>query len=223
MVSRRAVGQHADGDTKTALMKAGLNLIASNGYHRMKVSDVVHSAGLTQASFYWYFKSKLEMALEVIKDGRQKLLEVIKTGYREEHASVEDMLTNSKHLVLRLLEFAEQHRDFMVVLIARGHGADPKLDSAISETRKDFFNALKRNVSRAQELNMLPQSANLELTSVFLHRLIEGAIEWRLFGHDYQDNVSHEIDNETFAAQLVDFEFFGLLHMSDPKVTKVPQ
>lgn len=197
-------------ETRESLMNAGLNLMANQGYHRMKVSDVVEKTGVTQASFYWYFKSKLQMALEVIDAGRIKLVEVVQRGYREEHGTLDDMLKNSEKLLIDLIEFSEANRDFMIVLLSRGHGADPKVDDAISETRKEFFDALYRNIARAQELQMLPDKGDAQLKAVFLHRLIEGAIEWRLFGNGYDINHCDKSDVNEFAQQLVKFEFFGL-------------
>lgn len=212
----------SSGGTKNALLRAGLHLMADRGYHRTKVSDVVRHSGVTQGSFYWYFNSKLDMAIEVICEGRKKLLSVIERGYREESASLESMLRNSEELACDLIRFADTNREFMIILLARGHGADPKVDDAITETRQAFFDALSRNVKRARELGMLPQTKDTELKAVFLHRLMEGAIEWRLFGHGFDLHYDDATSVEDFAHSLVRFEFYGLLDGGTPPFSAAP-
>lgn len=197
--------------TKNALITAGLRLIASQGYHRTKVSDIVRAGHVTQGSFYWYFKSKLEMALEVIESGRREMIEVLKAGYRETPASVDDMIANSERLIRDLLAFARHNREFMLILLARGHGADPKIDEAIGRARQSVYEALRRNVTRATELGMLPEAGPIDQRAAFLHRLLEGSIEWWLFGNAYDLDHEPEVAPGELARRLARFEFFGLL------------
>lgn len=211
MSTRNDVNSRKRGkETRESLINAGLSLMADHGYHRMKVSDIVEKSGVTQASFYWHFRSKQEMVVEVIETGREELVKVIQKGYREEAGTFEDMLNSSENLVVRLISFAKENKDFMFVLLSRGHGAEPKIAEAITKTRKEVYSQLLKNIKRAQDLKMLPEKQNTRLKAFFLHRLIEGAIEWRLFGNEFDVNHNHESDAREFARQLVRLEFFGL-------------
>lgn len=195
--------------TRDNLRRAALDLFASHGYHRTRIAEIVQRCGLTQAAFYWHFDSKLGLALELIAEGREAMLATLRRGYRQRIDSVQDMVDNSQRWIAELLQFAQDNRQFMAILLARGHGADVQVDRAIGETRTAIYDALHANIARAVELGMLPAAA-VDLRAGFVHRLIEGSIEWWLFGHDYDLEHRPHVDAATLAAQLVRFEFFGL-------------
>lgn len=214
---RPATGREAAGEREIAsamketLLRHSARLFAVNGYHAAKISDIVRASGVTQATFYWHFQSKLDVALEVITRGRDQMLDVIAHGYRKQPASVEDMLANTERWLLQLLDFADRNRHFMAILLTRLKGADEQIDQAIAETRNALFRALRDNIERAVSTGMLPPGMDLDLRAAFVYRLIEGSIEWWLFGQAYQlDHVS-SVSATRMAEQLARFEFFGLL------------
>lgn len=202
--------------TKRKLSAAGLKLFATHGYHLTKVADIVADCGLTQASFYLYYKTKLELALELIAYGRDEMLSTVKRGYREAPATPRDMLENSQTWLRDLLVFSQENRYFMAFLLARGHGADPEIDRAIADTRQAVYLALRQNIARATELGMLPKGRDASLRAAFVHRLIEGSMEWWLFGHGYHLDHKPPVSAEVLAADLVRFEFLGLIGSEPP-------
>jgi len=197
-------------DTKRKLARVGMRLLATHGYHVTKVSDIVSECGLTQATFYLYFKTKLQFALSLIAEGREAMLRAVNRGYREAPAGEDAMIGNSQQWLQELLVFASANRPFMAILLARGHGADPEIDRAIAATREAVYAGLRKNIARATELGMLPKVGNVNLRAAFVHRLIEGTVEWWLFGHGYDLDHKPPVTARTLAAELVRFEFFGL-------------
>jgi AcrR family transcriptional regulator len=196
---------------KETLRQNSAKLFAIHGYHAAKIADIVRASGVTQATFYWHFQSKLEVALEIIGDGREQMLEVIRLGYRSRAVSVEDMLANTERWLLQLLDFAHRNRYFVAILLSRLKGADARIDQAIASTRNALFNALKANIEQAISTGMLPAAAGADLRAAFTYRLIEGSIEWWLFGPDYKLDHVPSISAGELAVQLAQFEFFGLL------------
>lgn len=202
--------------TKHKLSAVGLKLFATHGYHLTKIADIVTECGLTQASFYLYYETKLELALELIAYGRGEMLSAVKRGYRASPATPRDMLANSRTWIKDLLIFSRENRYFMAFLLARGHGADPEIDRAIADTRHAVYLALRQNISRATELGMLPKGRATDLRAAFVHRLIEGSIEWWLFGHGYDLDHKPPVSAEVLATDLVRFEFLGLIGSEPP-------
>ena len=49
--------------TRAAIVKAGLKLFGSRGYHGTSVGDVAKAAGITKGAFYHHFQSKEELLL----------------------------------------------------------------------------------------------------------------------------------------------------------------
>lgn len=208
--------------TREKLVRASLRLFASQGYHSTKVSDIVGSCGVTQATFYWHFQSKLELVLELVGTGRSSLLNTMRRGYRTEISSVYDMVENSRRWFTDLLQYAQENREFMAILLGRGYGAELQIDRAIDATRSAMFEVLQQNIARAVDLGML-ERREPDVRSALIHRLIEGSLEWWLFGNEHQLDHQPSVSREELAEQLIHFEFFGLsgsssteLHASKP-------
>jgi AcrR family transcriptional regulator len=72
-------------DTRKKLINSAKRLFSKNGYYETKVSDIVADAGLSQGTFYIYFKSKEDIFKELVKDMSEKIIRLLK-----EYASKED-------------------------------------------------------------------------------------------------------------------------------------
>jgi AcrR family transcriptional regulator len=189
------------------ILQIALKRFAKDGYHATKISDIVAEAGVAQGTFYWYFKSKEAIASEIVKHGREQLLEVIAQGYRREAGSVQDMVRASEAMLGRLFQFAESNR-YLMELFLGGGGAIESIRTAISETRTAMEAAFLQNIRRAIELDMLPESIDAELRAALIMSLIEGVIARWLFG------IGGSITSRTaeqLASETARFEFFGLL------------
>ncbi|MBB3068623.1 AcrR family transcriptional regulator [Paenibacillus baekrokdamisoli] len=195
---------------KTQLLEIAVERFAKYGYQNTKISDIVNQAGVAQGTFYWYFKSKEVVALEIIQSGRERLLEVIRKGYRSEGGSVQDMVTGSQRLLADIFRFAQENRYFMELLLT-GNGEEEAIRNAFRETRIEMEEAFKSNIERAMELGMLPDTIDLHMRAALLVSLIEGIVARWLFGPVPPNSDLAERTVEQMAAETVRFEFFGLL------------
>lgn len=195
---------------KELLMSIAVERFAKYGYRQTKISDIVGQAGVAQGTFYWYFKSKEAVALEIIAAGKERLLQVIGQGYRKQVGSVQDMVQSSQMLLGGLFEFARENRYLMEMLLT-GSGGDETIRKATHETRVAMEEAFRRNMRRAIELKMLPESMNVEVRSALLMSLIEGVVSRWLFGPVHPEGNLTERTAEELAAETARFEFFGLL------------
>jgi len=197
-------------ERRSLLMRIALKHFAGKGYHATKISDIVGEAGVAQGTFYWYFKSKEEVALEIIKEGRNELLAVIAQGYRREAGTVQDMVQSSEALLYRLFRFAEDNRPLMRLLLG-GMAATEAVYRAIGETRVAMELAFLNNIRRAIELGMLPETIDARHRAALLMSLIEGGIARWLFGDELHGNGFEGKTAREMAAEMARFEFFGLL------------
>ncbi|RKP49666.1 TetR/AcrR family transcriptional regulator [Pararobbsia silviterrae] len=192
------------------ILACALRLFATRGYHLTKVSDIVRESGCAQATFYWHFKSKLEMTMELFDTGRQSMLATVERGFRQHAVSTDDMMNNTRGWLLDLLSFARENRYFFAIVLAKGYGADPEIDAAISGIRTALFDALRRNIGQAVSLGMLPADGDIEARAAFVYHTIEGTIGWWLFGLGHDLDHESGIDAQTLAASMAKYEFFGL-------------
>ncbi|MFE4714362.1 TetR/AcrR family transcriptional regulator [Paenibacillus sp. NPDC056722] len=192
-------------------MAAALDLFARKGYHGTKISDVVKATGVSQGTFYWHFKSKEQLTLELIEDGKEKLIQVIQQGYRKHAGTVDDMVGSSARLLTDLFTFAHQNRDLMALLLMKGQGADQPIREAVSQTWVAFEAAFKNNIERAVELGMLPETNNLSLRANILVCLITGVLSKWLFGPMHDVDYQSPYSPAAIAEETAKFEFRGLL------------
>lgn len=192
------------------LLNVGLELFATEGYHATKVSDIVRKAGVAQGTFYWYFKSKEEIALRIIEEGKSKLLEVVHQGYRKDKGNTNDMIQSSKRLMYNLLNFASENRNLMILLFLKGQGADLKIRNAISETLFALEEEFSKNIYRAIELGMLKDRDYVPLQAQMLTNMVTGLISRWLFGPFYELDYTPTVPLNVVVDEIVQFEFFGL-------------
>ena len=196
-------------DTREQILNAALQLFAEQGYHKTKISDIVKAVGVAQGTFYWYFQSKESIALEMIENGREKLLQFIAQGYRQSGGTVQDAVHASEKLFEDFFTFSEKNKALMVLLF-KGIETEESVHYAIEETRERLEEAFQQNIKRAMELGILPKKdPNLE--SALLMSLIEGMlIRWLFSSISIHSNLQHKSAKE-LAQEVVKFEFYGLL------------
>ncbi|GJM71749.1 DNA-binding transcriptional repressor AcrR [Paenibacillus macerans] len=197
-------------ERRRELLSIAVELFAKNGYHKTKISDIVHQAGVAQGTFYWHFKSKEAIALEIIANGREEISKVISQGYRTHSGTVVDMVQASEALLKNLFRFASANRYLMELLLGSG-ASDEAIRQAASEARIEMEQAFRRNIERAMELGMLPQTIDPKLRAAMLMSLIEGMIARWLFGPQAPESPLSDITLDEISAQTARFEFFGLL------------
>ncbi|WP_219834623.1 TetR/AcrR family transcriptional regulator [Paenibacillus sp. R14(2021)] len=197
-------------ERRRRFLEIALRRFAKDGYHATKISDIVAEAGVAQGTFYWHFKSKEAIALEIVEDGRRQLLDVIAQGYRQELGTVQDMVQASEALLCRLFQFAESNRYLMELLLGGSGGIEP-IRQAIGETRAAMESAFLHNIRRAMELGMLPEAIDAEFRAALIMSLIEGVVSRWLFGLGAPASGMAGKTAGQLASETARFEFFGLL------------
>lgn len=70
--------------SREEILEASFEVFRKKGYHQTKVSDLAMACGLEKPHLYYYFKSKKEIMIEVLKYARMKMNEwVFKKAYNE--------------------------------------------------------------------------------------------------------------------------------------------
>ncbi|WP_210395023.1 TetR/AcrR family transcriptional regulator [Motiliproteus sediminis] len=70
-----AQGNQPSCDTRTRIMQASLRLLNKQGYHATGLSQILADAQVPKGSFYHYFDSKEQLAIELIQHYQNLLLE----------------------------------------------------------------------------------------------------------------------------------------------------
>ncbi|MGH2687008.1 MAG: TetR/AcrR family transcriptional regulator [Actinomycetota bacterium] len=60
-------------ERRRQLMELAATRFAEHGYHPTSVAEIVQGLGVGKGVFYWYFSSKEELFLEILRDAQQDL------------------------------------------------------------------------------------------------------------------------------------------------------
>jgi AcrR family transcriptional regulator len=94
-------------DRRDQLMAFAAARFAEQGYHRTSVSEIVAGLGVGKGVFYWYFDSKEQLFLEILKDAQTDLR-------RKQQQAIGDEEDPVRRIELGLrasMAWAEAHRD----------------------------------------------------------------------------------------------------------------
>ena len=102
-------------DRRVQLMDYAGRKFAENGYHPTSVAEIVEGLGVGKGVFYWYFSSKEELFLEILRDAQLGMRRWQDVAIGEEDDPVQrielgirasiDWLSKNRHL-LTLFQFA---------------------------------------------------------------------------------------------------------------------
>jgi len=201
---------HVKLDRKSQLIDIALEQFAKNGFDGTKISDIVAAADVSQGTFYWYFKSKEGIVIEIIQWSSKELLQVVGRGYRTSGGTVQDSVEASRNLFIQLFNFAEKNRYFMEILL-KGMYSQPAIQSELDAIRWAIQAAFTRNINRAVELHILPKITHAERQAAFLLSLVEGVISRWLIHKEKGESSFEGMTSEELAEEMVRFEFFGLI------------
>ena len=95
-------------DRRDQLMAFAATRFAEQGYHPTSVSEIVAGLGVGKGVFYWYFDSKEQLFLEVLKEAQTDLR-------RQQQQAIGDEADPVERIRLGLhasMAWAEAHRDY---------------------------------------------------------------------------------------------------------------
>jgi AcrR family transcriptional regulator len=98
-------------DRRHQLMDRAATLFAERGYHPTSVADIVSSLGVGKGVFYWYFSSKEELLVEILKASHQGLR-------RRQQAAIGDEPDPLLRIELGIrasMEWFREHRHFFTL------------------------------------------------------------------------------------------------------------
>jgi AcrR family transcriptional regulator len=136
--------------TRERLVEAATQLIRASGVHAVSLETVLLRAGTTKTTFYKYFESKEELALEVMRRQGKRchhLFEQIldKAARSDPALALRDL---AKHWDRWITEAMDRHCLFVEVCFAFPDRNEP-LNRAACATMEDFRATIERLAERA--------------------------------------------------------------------------
>ena len=146
---------------------------AENGYHPTSVAEIVTGLGVGKGVFYWYFQSKEELFLEILREAQTDL----RRSQQQAITGVDDPVRRIELGIRATTEWSAQHRDFykLTQFAATEERFAPALrkgqEIAIRDTVKHVNDGIERGVLRDIDPDYIAHSI-LGLTSQLVRTFI---------------------------------------------------
>jgi AcrR family transcriptional regulator len=136
-------------ERRDELLNYAIRRFAENGYHPTSVADIVDGVGVGKGVFYWYFPSKDELLLEIL---RQALVD-LRTCQQRALVGANDPLTRIERGVRSGLLWSWANVDIMrLVLFAR---TEESFAAALDKGRRIMVADTERHVADAIDQGLI--------------------------------------------------------------------
>ena len=97
---------------RAELLAFATERFATNGYHPTSVAELVDGLGVGKGVFYWYFESKEELFIEILRDGERDL----RRAQIEAIGDEPDPLRRLELAIRASMDWWAAHRDLYVLI-----------------------------------------------------------------------------------------------------------
>lgn len=169
---------------------------AANGYHPTSVAELVDGLGVGKGVFYWYFESKEELFIEILREGERAL----RRAQWEAMGPVEEPIDRLELAIRASMRWWSEHRDLYVLIeFAR---TEASFASGIRKGERVALADTQRLVQDAMDAGLIPDG-NAVVTAQAVLGVSSVLARTQLLGRQRPaDEVADEV---------IDFCRYGLL------------
>lgn len=124
-------------ETVESILEIGTDLILKNGYHSVGLNKILKEANIPKGSFYYYFKSKEDFGLQIIKSYSEKSLVILK-GYLED---------DTKNHKKRIVSFFKDMQDIYIAKEYKEGCLLGNCSTELSDYSESFSNSIANELS----------------------------------------------------------------------------
>ncbi|MBX5451065.1 TetR/AcrR family transcriptional regulator [Thermogemmatispora sp.] len=126
------------------LIEVGLDLFSRYSYDEVAIDDIAAAANISKGLLYYYFPTKHDFYLAVLRHSTNQLLELT-----EPDASLEP-LERLRVGLLAYFTFAELHARTYVALLRGGVGVDPEVAAILNHVRQTYVERVLQGLPESE-------------------------------------------------------------------------
>ena len=130
--------------TGRELLSSALAVFVEKGYPATTISDIVRTAGVTQGTFYLYYKNKADIFSALLKEYRELMISGLFNVDLESIRTEQDWLVLADMITGFLLDHIETHGDFIRLFMAEA----TTIGSGFLSEANDFSTGITAEISR---------------------------------------------------------------------------
>uniref|UniRef100_A0A7U3YGM2 Transcriptional regulator, TetR family n=3 Tax=Anoxybacillaceae TaxID=3120669 RepID=A0A7U3YGM2_GEOS0 len=159
-------------ESKRKLLQTAEELFAKKGFQSTKISEIVANAGLTQAAFYLYFKSKEDIFQQLLQDFDQQLMELSDVGKKVVELSPTDVKSYVTDMFVKLFTLLGKNPNLTRIALQHATESD--------RIRKKIVEQIANNMSNNQRLGIVKKEIDtwmaaesiVAITERLIHRYL---------------------------------------------------
>lgn len=206
VTTRRENGSTPDTDTYRALLRAAREVIRTRGYTRATVDEIRRAAGVSRATFYFYFQDKRQILIRLLNDTTQQYIDL----YKRKYPGTDDY---SRIVLTHIEYFAHFSRD---VGIMRAVGVLASHDDAFREmvevVRRGYRSRVQRQIARLIDSGVI-RPTNTEVLALVLVGMVEQFTDDFFRLHRTEEEVRAHIAE---AIQVLSETWYRALYVQEP-------
>lgn len=161
-------------NTKERIVKEALGLFHANGYSATGVLDITRAAGVPKGSFYHFFSSKEDLALEAVETYRKITRVELLDGTGG--SALQRIRQHLQHLV-SMAEVADfSHGCLLGNFSTEMPSQSPRVAAAVESALQSWTGHLAQAISEAQNAGEIENKANATRLASFVISGLEGSL-----------------------------------------------
>ncbi|EIV92190.1 TetR/AcrR family transcriptional regulator [Frankia sp. QA3] len=157
--------------TRAYLLRTAAVVFAEHGYAATTMAQLIDACGLTKGAFYFYFRSKAELALAVLAEQKTRFLDRVAAALAGRERAVDELLA----MVPVMVELIERDpAAWSVTRLARELAAEPELTTRVREPMTAWVALLAGVVRRAQAEGDLRAEVDADALAAVLVAAFDG-------------------------------------------------
>ena len=157
--------------TRAHLLRTAGRIFAERGYAATTQSDLIAASGLTKGAFYFYFPSKADLALAVLREQKGRWLSQVGHRVLAEPTALEQL----RALVPAMLDLHEREpAAWSITRLTRELAADPALAAEVAKTPAEWVALIADIVRRGQAAGDLRAGLEPEQVAAVLVGAFDG-------------------------------------------------
>ncbi|HLZ69778.1 MAG TPA: TetR/AcrR family transcriptional regulator [Dehalococcoidia bacterium] len=180
---RRAMGSNGDSLSLEQVVRAGRRLFGQRSYYRVTVDEICREAGLSRATFYFYFRDKRHLLLHLIGDDLFAGTDLARRQYPGNDAFSRIVATNAAYLYGMSREAMVLAQVLSLALV------DDEIRQLYETGRRQLEARIERSIIRLLDRGEIPDTDPTLLASALIGMVESFAV--RFFVVDSPASVRH--------------------------------
>ncbi|HET7657790.1 MAG TPA: TetR/AcrR family transcriptional regulator [Bacillales bacterium] len=160
-------------------------LFGEKGYSETSVQDIVNALGVTKGTFYYYFRSKQELLMDIHLTFINQILEREKKILKDQE---KDCKTKVAEIVRMLVQNIEKQRSAALIYFREQHNLDSEQVEAVLKRQNEFRSILQKLIETGMETKEFRSDLRPDMVTFG----ILGICNWSYFWFDPDGSVPDE-------------------------------